>query len=86
MTPVNRDSDPENNRSKLSSLDVWVDRRLLVPVAAGTNGYEGQRWYTAGGLLEVGGYLGMEGRSIGEWQAQGGTVTKAPVASPISAP
>lgn len=73
--PVNRDSDPQNNRSNLSSQEVWVDRRLLVSVAAGTNGYESQRWYTAGGLLEVSGYLGMEGRSIGEWQAQGGTVT-----------
>ena len=38
-------------------------------------GYEGERWYTAGGLLEVGGYLANLGHGIGEWAAQGGTVT-----------
>ncbi|MFZ4288171.1 filamentous haemagglutinin family protein [Variovorax sp. HJSM1_2] len=65
--PVNRDGD------KLRNKDIWVDRRYLVKVAAGTNGYETDRWYTAGGLLEVGGYLGINGHSIGEWAAQGGT-------------
>ena len=44
-------------------------------MAAGVGGYEGERWYTAGGLLEVGGYLANLGHGIGEWAAQGGTVT-----------
>ena len=55
--------------------ELWVDRRSLIPVAAGVGGYEGERWYTAGGLLEVGGYLANLGHGIGEWAAQGGTVT-----------
>lgn len=67
--PVNRDGKTLNNG------DVWVDRRALVQVAKGVNGYERERWYTAGGLLEVGGYLGTSGHGIGEWAAIGGTVT-----------
>lgn len=66
--PVNREGD------NLRSSDVWLDRRNLVFVPAGTNGYEKDRWYTAGGLLEVGGYLGVASHGIGEWAAQGGTV------------
>ncbi|PXH01424.1 two-partner secretion domain-containing protein, partial [Klebsiella pneumoniae] len=50
--PVNRDG------GGLASNDVWVDARELVLVPAGTNGYASDRWYTAGGLLELGGYLG----------------------------
>lgn len=67
--PVNRED------GKLINNDVWVDLRDLVFVPAGTNGYATDRWYTAGGLLEVGGYLGTQGHSVGEWMAQGGTVT-----------
>ncbi|WP_416773231.1 filamentous hemagglutinin family protein [Pseudomonas sp. RHF3.3-3] len=67
--PVNRDG------GKLINNDVWVDLRELVFVPAGTNGYATDRWYTAGGLLEVGGYLGTQGHNIGEWMAQGGTLT-----------
>jgi len=66
---VNRDDKSLNNN------DVWVDVRDLIFVAAGTNGYATDRWYTAGGLLEVGGYLGTRNHGIGEWMAQGGTVT-----------
>ncbi|MDR6672180.1 filamentous hemagglutinin family protein [Xanthomonas sp. 1678] len=66
--PVNRDGKALNNNN------IWLDRRDLVLVPAGTNGYEADRWYTAGGLLEVGGYLGITGHGIGEWSAQGGTV------------
>ncbi|RZL66192.1 MAG: filamentous hemagglutinin N-terminal domain-containing protein [Variovorax sp.] len=66
--PVNRDD------KSLNSKDIWIDRRNLVLVPAGTNGYVTERWYTAGGLLEVGGYLGITGHGIGEWMAQGGTV------------
>ncbi|WP_296560729.1 filamentous haemagglutinin family protein [Pigmentiphaga sp.] len=68
-SPVNRDG------KNLNNLDVWIDRRTLVRVPAGTNGYETDRWYTAGGLLEVSGYLATSGHSVGEWMAQGGTVT-----------
>lgn len=66
--PVNRDE------GALRNNNIWIDRRYLVKVPAGTNGYETDRWYTAGGLLEVGGYLGTTGHSMGEWAAQGGTV------------
>ncbi|ROM69682.1 hemagglutinin [Pseudomonas brassicacearum] len=67
--PVNRED------GKLTNNDVWVDVRDLIYVPAGTNGYATDRWYTAGGLLEVGGYLGTRGHSAGEWAAQGGTLT-----------
>ncbi|MDP9881268.1 filamentous hemagglutinin family protein [Variovorax boronicumulans] len=66
--PVNRDT------TMLNNSNVWIDRRKLTRVAAGTGGYDGERWYTAGGLLEVGGYLGLQGHSVGEWAAQGGHV------------
>lgn len=73
----NEQRDAAGNRDKaaLNNTDVWIDVRELVHVAAGTNGYEGERWYTAGGLLEVGGYLGTRNHSLGEWLAQGGTVS-----------
>ena len=66
--PINRDS------GKLNSNDIWVDARELVLVKAGTNGYATDRWYTAGGLLEVSGYLGTQGHAVNEWMAQGGNV------------
>lgn len=66
--PVNRDS------GKLNNNDVWIDVRGLVLVPAGTNGYATDRWYTAGGLLEVSGYLGTQGHAVNEWMAQGGNV------------
>lgn len=69
-----RDALDNRDSGKLTSSEVWVDRRRLVHVPAGTGGYEGERWYAAGGLLEVGGYLDNQGHSIGEWAAQGGTV------------
>ncbi len=69
--PINRDS------KLLNSNDVWIDRRTLVKVASGTNGYAGDRWYTSGGLLEVGGYLATSGHTAAEWLAQGGTATFA---------
>ncbi len=70
-----RDAAVNRDNGQLINNDVWVDLRELVFVAAGTNGYATDRWYTAGGLLEVGGYLGTQGHSVGEWMAQGGTVT-----------
>ncbi|WP_271102978.1 filamentous haemagglutinin family protein [Pseudomonas tohonis] len=70
-----RDSSVNRDKGALSNNDVWVDVRDLVFVPAGTNGYATDRWYTAGGLLEVGGYLGTQGHSVAEWMAQGGTVS-----------
>ena len=70
-----RDSAGNRDSGQLINNDVWVDLRDLVFVPAGTNGYATDRWYTAGGLLEVGGYLGTQGHNIGEWMAQGGTLT-----------
>ncbi|AEC18826.1 hemagglutinin-like protein [Pusillimonas sp. T7-7] len=64
--PLNRDSDPQNDRSLLSSLGVWVDRRTLVA--------EDGLMYTGNGLLEVSGWLANVGHGIGEWTAQGGTI------------
>ncbi|MFC3943120.1 filamentous haemagglutinin family protein [Pseudomonas gingeri] len=69
-----RDAAVNRDGGKLNSTDVWVDVRDLVFVPAGTNGYPTDRWYTAGGLLEVSGYLGTQAHSIGEWMAQGGVV------------
>lgn len=66
--PLNRDA------GKLFNKDIWLDRRRLVLVPAGTDGYESDRYYTEGGLLEVSGYLGLQGHSIGEWTAQGGKI------------
>ncbi|PLY45348.1 hemagglutinin [Janthinobacterium sp. ROICE36] len=67
--PVNRDG------KALINNNIWVDRRKLVLVPKGTNGDDSDRWYTAGGLLEVAGYLGTQGHSVSEWMAQGGTVS-----------
>jgi len=69
--PLNRDTTLLNNGN------VWIDRRKLLRVAAGVGGYDKERWYTPGGLLEVGGYLGLQGHGIGEWAAQGGSVVFA---------
>ncbi|QFZ84924.1 filamentous hemagglutinin N-terminal domain-containing protein [Variovorax paradoxus] len=69
-----RDAPRNRESGALFNNDVWIDRRKLVRVAPGVGGYEGERWYAAGGLLEVGGYLGNQGHGIGEWAAQGGTV------------
>ena len=70
-SPVNRDSGALVNRN------VWIDIRDLVYVAAGTGGYAGERYYTKGGLLEVGGYVANTAHTIGEWAAVGGTITLA---------
>ncbi|WP_024889655.1 filamentous haemagglutinin family protein [Luteimonas huabeiensis] len=69
-----RDSPHNRDSGRLQNSIMWVDRRDLIHVPAGTGGYASDRWYAAGGLLEVGGWLGTQGRSIGEWAAQGGTV------------
>lgn len=68
-SPVNRD------QNYLKNADVWVDIRDLTYVPAGTGGYDVDRYYTPGGLLEVGGYLANAKHSIGEWSSVGGTIT-----------
>ena len=65
---MNRDS------GKLNNGDIWLDRRELIRVASGSGGYDGDRWYSGGGLLEVGGYLGTMGVPVSHWLAQGGQV------------
>ncbi|WP_407352060.1 filamentous haemagglutinin family protein [Luteimonas sp. R10] len=70
-----RDSPHNRDSGALFNSNVWVDTRELIYVPAGTGGYASDRWYTADGLLEVGGYLGNQGHGIGAWAAQGGTVT-----------
>ena len=62
-SPVNRDS------KNLNNSEVWVDRRTLVKVAAGVNGYQSERWYTAGA---AGG-----GRLSGDQRARRGRVAGA---------
>ncbi|EIP99047.1 filamentous hemagglutinin family N-terminal domain protein, partial [Opitutaceae bacterium TAV1] len=69
-SPLNRD----NPDRPLFNQNIWIDQRGLIYVPAGTGGYESDRYYTAGGLLEVGGYRGNQGHTIGEWAAQGGSV------------
>ncbi len=68
-SPQNRDSDVLKNNN------VWIDVRSLTLVPKGTGGYASDRYYTAGGLLEVGGYLGTTAHTIGEWAAVGGSIT-----------
>ncbi len=72
-SPINRDS------KNLNNSNIWVDRRSLVLVKGDYDAKTNptgtpDRWYTAGGLLEVGGYLATAGHTAGEWMAQGGTV------------
>ncbi|MES2056265.1 MAG: filamentous hemagglutinin family protein [Pseudomonadota bacterium] len=70
-----RDSPGNREDSRIKSQNVWIDVRDLVLLPDGTGGYAGDRWYTPGGLLEVGGYLANTAHGIGEWTAVGGTIT-----------
>ncbi|WP_051334972.1 filamentous haemagglutinin family protein [Bradyrhizobium sp. Ai1a-2] len=70
-----RDSPQNRDNDALKNADVWIDIRNLIYVPAGTGGYAGDRYYTPGGLLEVGGYLANTAHKIGEWSAVGGTIT-----------
>ncbi|MEG3089656.1 filamentous haemagglutinin family protein [Sphingomonas sp. PB4P5] len=72
-----RDSPDNRDGTGLKNQNVWVDVRDLVLLPSGTGGYDGDRWYTQGGLLEVGGYLANTAHGIGEWAAIGGTITLA---------
>ncbi|MBB4198911.1 hypothetical protein CCR94_15855 [Rhodoblastus sphagnicola] len=68
-SPLNRDSD------YLKNANVWVDIRNLIFVPKGAGGYDSDRYYTPGGLIEVGGYLANTAHRIGEWSALGGAIT-----------
>ncbi len=72
-----RDSPQNRDSGVLLNKDVWIDIRDLVLLPAGTGGYASDRYYTKGGLLEVGGYLANTAHTIGEWAALGGTITLA---------
>lgn len=72
-----RDSPGNRENDQLRSSNVWLDVRDLVLLPDGTGGYEGDRWYTGGGLLEVGGYIANMEHGTGEWAAVGGTITLA---------
>jgi filamentous hemagglutinin family protein len=70
-SPVNRDSGALINKS------VWIDIRDLILVPAEAGVYASDRYYTRGGLLELGGYLSNTAHTIGEWTALGGSITLA---------
>ncbi|MGO4711256.1 filamentous haemagglutinin family protein [Bradyrhizobium sp. 2TAF24] len=70
-----RDSPQNRDSGALFNQNLWIDARTLTLVPAGTGGYATDRYYTAGGLLEVSGYLGNTRHVIGEWAAVGGTIT-----------
>lgn len=70
-----RDAPGSRDSGNLLNANVWLDTRNLTYVPAGTGGYASDRWYAAGGLLEVSGYLGNQGHRIGEWAAAGGSIT-----------
>ena len=61
-----------NRTGGLEFANVSIDERTLVEIATGT--YSGNI-YTAGGLLEVSGNLGLIPHGIQEWSATGGQVT-----------
>ena len=69
-----RDAPVNREQSQLKNADVWIDVRDLILVPAGTGGYATDRYYTKGGLLEVGGYLANTAHKLGEWVAVGGTI------------
>ncbi len=79
-----RDSPQNRDSNVLKSNDVWIDVRSLTLVADGTGGYTGNRYYTKGGLLEVGGYLNTTPHTIGEWAAIGGSITLAATSEVIA--
>jgi filamentous hemagglutinin family protein len=71
-----RDSPANRDAGTLAGNYVYVDARNLTYVAASTADPT-DRYYTPGGLLEVSGFLGDVGHTIGEWSTIGGTITLA---------
>ncbi|MBO9726055.1 MAG: filamentous hemagglutinin family protein [Novosphingobium sp.] len=70
-----RDSAPNREVADLKTNDIWIDVRDLVLLPSGTGGHDGDRYYTPGGLLEIGGHLGNTAHGIGEWVANAGSIT-----------
>lgn len=68
-SPANRDS------GALASQTAFVNINDLTLIPAGTGGYPQDRYYTQGGLLEVGGELSNVGHTVQEWTTPGGTIT-----------
>ena len=68
--PVNRDA------ALITSNNVSLEIPGLVQVPASAAD-PNTRYYTSGGLLEVGGYLANIGHTIDEWTAVAGTITLA---------
>ncbi len=68
-----RDNPQNRLTQNLRNANVYVDARTLslVPASAA---YPTNRDYTAGGLLEVSGYLANVGHTIGEYTALGGSI------------
>lgn len=72
-----RDSGPNREVDTLKHNNVWIDVRDLVLLPSGTGGHDGDRYYTEGGLIEVGGHLGNVPHKIGEWSANAGSIAFA---------
>lgn len=70
-----RDSAVNREVEGLKHNDVWIDIRDLILLPSGIGGHNGDRYYTPGGLLEVGGHLSNIKHSIGEWASVGGSIT-----------
>lgn len=68
-----RDSPNNRETGKLASQNVTLDASTLVQVPASA-AYASDRYYTAGGLLEVSGELGNQTHTIQEWTTPGGSV------------
>ena len=72
-----RDSGQNREVEALKHNNIWIDVRDLVLLPSGTGGHDGDRYYTEGGLVEVGGHLGNVPHKIGEWAANAGSITFA---------
>lgn len=70
-----RDSGQNREVETLKHNNIWIDVRDLVLLPSGTGGHDGDRYYTEGGLIEVGGHLGNVSHKIGEWSANAGSIT-----------
>ncbi len=65
--PVNRDT------TLLNSSTVYLDVRQLTEIPASVS-YSSNRYYSAGGLLEVSGEYGNFGHTIQEWSSYAGAI------------
>jgi filamentous hemagglutinin family protein len=68
-----RDNPQNRLAGSLVNGNVYVDANTLTLVPASA-AYAADRYYTAGGLLEVSGYLADTGHTIGEFTASAGTI------------